>query len=704
MRKPTIWIMLLVAAAAPATTAAQTIAPSASVHFATARWLHPPVRAGNVCGDALFSLEEDTLRPRLVCLATTTSGAPYTVTSATDLGNYPSIPSPVVNATADQPAAMFWTPPTLHRLDLGDGSIAQVAQLMPFLDWEWRPSVFDREGDGSLELLHDRAGTNAIDIRILPSGTLAASLSGAPWSEAAPTLVGGQLDADAAGEIAFWQADGLVIHDAVTLQPQGPPVATLLVPNQRAPRPVDLDRNGRQEILFEATTGWVGYIDPDDSSPIRLFNLPEDDPVLGTIAVDWIAGGAQELAVLGTRHIAVFDRRNSVPLDLARIPTNLQPRFESGYQFGSDVRAGAQPALLWRSPTHVVEWRRGAAPRAAMFAVSGVAAISSPRTTADGEILSVLVGDGAEPDATAWIVRHAPMTLRELGRTPIPESRDSLLSIGDPSDAAGREILAVRRNRITLYDSAGNPLWQTTPIPALGEVWRKSAMVAHPCTVATCRRLLVERKAEASPSGGSRLFLLDGRDGAILWESPGDNCTSCGYTSLALGDVDGDEAPELLSVRRLIDEIVELRDGATRALRWRRDFTGFLGGPVDVAISGSLRRTIALLRQTNTPDTELIVVSATDGATIATRTIPGVASVLRFLPVGANGGYWLVGGLGASSWLVREDLSGPLQRVAIERVVGAGGSDAGDAYVAGRWSVHALSLPGERVFADGLEP
>lgn len=703
MRKPTIWILLLGAAASPATTAAQTIAPSASMHFASARWLHPPVRAGNVCGDALFSLEEDTLTPRLVCVATTTSGAPYTVASATDLGNYPRIPSPVVDATAEQPVAIFWAPPTLHRLDLGDGSIAPFAQLAPFLDWGWRPSIFDREGDGSLELLHDRGGTNAIDIRLLPSGTLAATLSGAPWPEARPTLVGGQLDADAAGEIAFWQADGLVVYDAVTLQPQGPPVPTLMVPNQRAPRTVDLDRNGRQEILFEATSGWVGYIDPDDSSPLRLFSLLENDRALGTIAVDWVAGGSQELAVLGTRYIAVFDRRNGAPLDFALIPTGLQPRFESGYQLGSDVRAGARPALLWRSPTHVVEWRPGDAPRAAMLAVNQVVTVSSPRTTADGEILSVLEGSGAGPDASAWIVRHAPTTLRELGRTPIPE-RDSLLSIGDPSDAPGREILAVRRDRITLYDSGGNPLWQTAPIPTFDDFWRKRAMVAHPCTVATCRRLLVERNAITPPSGGSRLFLIDGRDGAILWESPGDNCTGCGYTALALGDVDGDEAPELLSVRRSIDEIVELRDGATRALRWRRDFTGFLGGPVAVAISGSPRRTIAVLRQTNTPDMELIAVSATDGTTIATRTIPGAASELHFLPVGANGGYWLLGGIGAPTWLVREDLTGALQPVAIERVVGAGGTDAGDAYVAGRWSVHALSLPGERVFADGLEP
>jgi hypothetical protein len=334
-----------------------------------------------------------------------------------------------------------------------------------------------------------------------------------------------------------------------------------------------------------------------------------------------------------------------------------------------------------------------------------VAAVSAPPGTSgnDTELVTVIVGQGDAEDYGASVVQRDPISLQRRRESQIPESRLSTLSVGDASDSQGREVFALRRDRMSLYGVDGQLLWREVLPETLREYWGISSMPTHACAAPSCRRILIERRSMDGTAWGTKLMLIDSSDGATLWTGPGDNCSNCWFTSLNIGDIDGDNSPEMLSVKPWnSNEQVELRDGATFALRWQRTFLGN-HGPVDVDIAGSAERTIVFLRPTESNEIELMRIAAATGATLSTRVVPLAVSDVTYLPVGVSQGRWLLGGYGSATWLLNEDLSGELVQVDHAGILSASGTETGDAYLARIRSIHPVSIPGERLLRDGFE-
>ncbi|MEW6755867.1 MAG: FG-GAP-like repeat-containing protein [Candidatus Latescibacterota bacterium] len=173
------------------------------------------------------------------------------------------------------------------------------------------PAAADLDGDGSAEvILAGRDGS----LRVLGGDSLRFALP-ASDSLAAPP-VAGDLDGDGFLEVVLAGARGVRAHRLQGVAPSGFPARLPqyagLGPVEHPPLLVDLDADGRQEIVLATTAGLFAL--DDDGRLLPGFPLLTAGPVRAApVAADVDGDGQIELAALAADHLYVWEPAGLAP-------------------------------------------------------------------------------------------------------------------------------------------------------------------------------------------------------------------------------------------------------------------------------------------------------------------------------------------------------------------------------------------------------
>jgi hypothetical protein len=680
---------------------AQGISITASYSEANLDWLYAPEHIESACGGDLFAVENTVTAARRVCLRRDVGTGRYEVVASAlieENGWFQVLRGPVA---ADR-GILLWLAPSIVRYDpVTDARSELVRFANPEPITTTKPLIFDREGDGQLEALVFVSG--ATEIRSMSTGLNLATLTGAPWNAAGLTLVPGRFDADPAAELAVFEPVGMRVYDAVTLQVQGATIVTNGVQTPQVLGPLDWDADGRDEfVYFSSSTPSFALVDFDAPTVPRFVFGPAGSDASHMRAVQWAGDARPELAFFWTARGAVYDPRTDATLAQEDIDSDSRPHQLLGFD---DQSAGA-PALLWNTPNRLMRWGQGTLPTPTQEALRQVLALRGPvgASGTDAELLTGETRAHVSGSAFSWFSRRNASTLRPQQTSLIDVFEPAAMNIGDARVEPGDELLSHNPTKVVVGNLGNSTLWGIDLSSFSNERVGRSA-TAQFCAGVACNRVLVGYDASSSGSAGSYLALYDAQ-GATLWTGAPDNCLGCSFRAVALDDVDGDGAPDLLSAKFELSPVrdaVVLRDGLTRAARWTRDFP-FALRVRHLAVAGDdQRRVMALIEDGGTGPVTLNWLDSNDGSTRRARTVPSTVQRIAYLPYSASRGAWLLLGDPATVWVIDADLRGGIRALSIDEVEHGGAGEFGAAYLASRHTVHRASVLEDTLLIDGFE-
>lgn len=680
------------------------ISVTASYSESRLEWLYAPEWIESACGSDLFSVEQSFNDARRVCLRRDAVSGRYEVTDSALIdrrGWYD-----VIRGPGPDRGILLWSPPSIYRYDpVTDEQVEVVHFNSPEPDSSTTPiQLFDREGDGPLEAL--RMAHQAPEIRSMTTGALLQTLSGAPWNELPQYwLVTGQFDSDASAEFAVFEPTGIRLYDAVTLQAEGPVISTGGTAPSGPPVLMDWDDDGRDEFVYRSSfENSFFLIDFNAATVVRPLTGTQGSAPYRVRMIDWTGDGQAELALLWSDRAAIYDPRSSTFLTQQAFMTEPYGSIDLGF----DPVGAAGPTLLWTMAGNLVRWDQGTSPTIAQTALIDIQAVRGP-VGASGQDAEVLTGDirvVGSSVAMASFSRRDPESLRPIETKSLEMTEPLQMRVGDFHSQPGAEVFA-SNNRYAGVGSFGPAptLWRyDVPANAPERVGR--AAVPGSCFGAGCQKVLIGLASQSTASTGSYLALFDTGAPASIWNGPRDHCLGCGFHTVALDDLEGDGTVELLSAKLEIDptrESVVLRDGATQAIRWTRDFP-FSPVTRQLTISSDAERRIVLLRDSSgVGPATLDWLSGADGSTVRSRAIPASVDRIEYVPYDANRGAWLLIGDPDFVWVIDADLGGGMRSIRLPEISTGAGSEFGIAYLASRHTLYRVSISVDTLFEDQFE-